>query len=258
LEFVLTPHPETSAGSRDLRESLIFFAVATIGAAAFEAALVPGLVIGGVAWLGPRAVARLHTRGKSKRFGRIKLAEENRPGGARYDDKMKWRTPQLTTSAIKTVTFRVISSSLDFGWNYFLLGEIAAAASLSGVSLIAAPTFYFVHETLWGRIKYGGAVKSNANKAFRIPDDIGNLKVSRAIAKTVTFRLFATASEFGVNYFVVRDFWLAINLSAFSVVVGPFVYLAHEKAWERFGGGRKIDVSPVPSRLPVRPAHYNC
>lgn len=224
----------------------------------FEATLVPGLLIGGVAWLGPRAVGRLHARGKSKSVRRTRLVKENRPVGVRCEDKMKWRTPQLTTSAIKTVTFRVISSGLDFGWNYFLLGEVAAAASLSGVSLIAGPTFYFVHEALWGGIKYAGAVKSDAYKVFRISDDIGGLKVSRALAKTVTFRLFATASEFGVNYFVARDFWLAINLSAFSIIVGPFVYLAHEMAWERFDAGQEIDFSPVSRRLRVRPAHANC
>jgi uncharacterized membrane protein len=40
--------------------------------------------------------------------------------------------------------------------------------------------------------------------------------------------------DFTTNYVVVRDVATAAGLSAFGFVVGPFVYLAHEKVWERF------------------------
>jgi uncharacterized membrane protein len=167
-----------------------------------------------------------------------------------------WKSLPLTTSAAKTITFRVISTGLDFGWNYYLLGEIAAAASLSGVSLVAAPTFYFLHETLWSRIRPKDAAGAGEQSVFRISSDIGGVKVSKAMAKTLTFRLFATASEFGVNYAAVRDLAMATKLSAFGFVAGPFIYLAHERAWERYEANRRAETRPPP-RLLAAPTTQN-
>ena len=37
--------------------------------------------------------------------------------------------------------------------------------------------------------------------------------------------------DFTANYVVVGDLATAVGLSAFAFVVGPFVYLGHEKLW---------------------------
>jgi uncharacterized membrane protein len=58
--------------------------------------------------------------------------------------------------------------------------------------------------------------------------------MSRALAKTITFRTVATIMDFSVTYIVVRDLAVAAGLSAFGFVLGPFVYYGHEKLWERF------------------------
>ena len=58
--------------------------------------------------------------------------------------------------------------------------------------------------------------------------------MSRALAKTITFRTVATIMDFSVTYIVVRDLAVAAGLSAFGFVVGPFVYYGHEKLWDRF------------------------
>jgi uncharacterized membrane protein len=55
------------------------------------------------------------------------------------------------------------------------------------------------------------------------------------LAKTITFRTIATIMDFTTNYVVVGDLATAAGLSAFGFVVGPFVYLGHEKAWGSFG-----------------------
>ena len=41
-------------------------------------------------------------------------------------------------------------------------------------------------------------------------------------------------SEFSANYLFVRDLAAAAGLTAFSVVIAPFVYYVHEKAWDYF------------------------
>ena len=68
---------------------------------------------------------------------------------------------------------------------------------------------------------------------------LGGYSVNRALAKTVTFRTFATTTDFATNYAVVRDLPQAAMLTAFGFFVGPFVYLGHEMAWDLFGRGGK-------------------
>jgi uncharacterized membrane protein len=59
-----------------------------------------------------------------------------------------------------------------------------------------------------------------------------SVKVSRALAKTITYEGVTAVSEFAVNYLFVRDTVAAAGLTAFSVLTSPFVHYAHEKAWD--------------------------
>jgi uncharacterized membrane protein len=79
--------------------------------------------------------------------------------------------------------------------------------------------------------------------------------VSRALAKTITFRTLATVMDFTVNYVAVGDVATAVGLSAFAFVVGPFVYLGHEKLWDYYGSPseRTLD-PPTPTNLLPAPA----
>jgi uncharacterized membrane protein len=56
-----------------------------------------------------------------------------------------------------------------------------------------------------------------------------SVKVSRALAKTVTYEGVTAVSEFSANYRFVRDLAAAAGLTAFSMVISPFVYYVHEK-----------------------------
>lgn len=245
METILPHHRRPAARSSDLSGNVLLVATVAIGAAVVESALVPGILLGSAAWLAPRVFSKLRRSPRYAGAFRTPEQEDAQTPAKRSHDHFGWRNSLITISAAKTVTFRVLSSGLDFGWNYLVLGEIGAAAGLSGFSLIAAPTFYFLHETLWSRVQSNAAGDAKGQGTFQIPSEIGGMKVSKAMAKTVTFRLFATASEFGVNYFVARDLLVATKLSAFSIVAGPFVYLAHERAWERYEASR---LKPVARR----------
>ena len=61
-----------------------------------------------------------------------------------------------------------------------------------------------------------------------------SVKVSRALAKTVTYEGVTAVSEFGANYLFVRDLAATAGLTAFSIVIAPFVYYGHEKAWDYY------------------------
>ncbi len=79
--------------------------------------------------------------------------------------------------------------------------------------------------------------------------------ISRALAKTITFRTLATAMDFTTLYVVVGDAVTAAGLAAFGFVVGPFVYWGHEKAWDHFRSPEASSVAqPVPMKLLPAPA----
>jgi uncharacterized membrane protein len=56
--------------------------------------------------------------------------------------------------------------------------------------------------------------------------------------------------DFTANYVAVGDVATAVGLSAFAVVVGPFVYLGHEKVWDYYTSPAERDVDqPAPAKL---------
>jgi uncharacterized membrane protein len=214
------------------------------GAALLEAALVPALVIGAAAVLAPKYLPKLR-RGlqplfKSTRRTRIEPAVRA-PGS--LEDKMPLAAPSglaIKRALAKTVTYRIIVTTLDFSANYVVIGELATAAGLSAFALVAGPVFYFVHEIAWNKYRssritvdlpvllppWRDAKTAPGEQAFAI---------DRAVAKTITFRTVATTMDFTTNYVVIGDIAAAAGLSAFAFVVGPFIYFFHERVWDRFG-----------------------
>jgi uncharacterized membrane protein len=232
------------------------------GAAIVEAALIPGLLIGGAAVLAPRLLPRGALSGLGDRLRRTAPSpaparaapqtdsEEAAASGApaSFDP---WR------AGIKTITYRLMVTTADFGANYFVIGELATAAGLSSLSLVAGPIAYFAHEAAWHYYGPTSARHANPLEAMvNVPipgiaqggEDgrarFAGVKVSRALAKTVTYEGVTAVSEFSVNYFFVRDLVAAAGLTAFSVVIAPIVYYVHEKAWD-FYDGTKTQSSAV-------------
>ena len=147
----------------------------------------------------------------------------------------------LGRAALKTVTFRIIVTTLDFTVNYLVIGDFATAAGLSTFSLVAGPFFYFLHETSWSY--FGPELRADGEKAETMR--FAGVTMSRALGKTITFRVMATTAEFTTNFVVVGDLATAALLSSFGFVLGPFIYYAHERIWERF------DAPPAEGTAPL-------
>jgi uncharacterized membrane protein len=79
-----------------------------------------------------------------------------------------------------------------------------------------------------------------------------SVKVSRALANTVTYEVVTAVSEFGANYLFVRDLAAAAGLTAFSIVIAPLVYYVHEKAWDYYDATKTR--SPAGPALKLLPA----
>jgi uncharacterized membrane protein len=251
--------PGRAAGGRGGAASDVVTAAAAVGAIAvgvalFEAALVPGLLIGGAAVLAPRCLPLLR-RGLRPLFAAPAAPAPSPSGPSRLPVPALPSIPArfaIKQAVAKTITFRVIVTTLDFTSNYVVLGEVATAAGLSAFALVAGPLFYLGHESAWN---YYGPAGSEVTLPAFLPGR-GRITISRALAKTVTFRTIATAMDFTTLYVVVGDLAIAAGLSAFGFVVGPFVYLGHEMAWDHFTARASQAAAPPPTMLlpPPRPA----
>jgi uncharacterized membrane protein len=237
---------------------------ATLGAVAagialFEVALIPGVLIGGAAVLAPNYLRKSRQKLVEIFSDRANASQTTSAmAGEDYSPSRDLSFPaglKIKRSFAKTITFRVVSSSLDFSWNYILLGEVATAAGLSGIGLLASTVFYFVHETTWNKIRAlskqnNSDVDVNGSRAGNVKKSAANnqwwsLSVNPAVAKTITFRTMATIAEFTTNYAIVRDVPLAGALSAFGLFAGPFVYYGHEKIWDYYS---PVEKPPQPQQ----------
>jgi uncharacterized membrane protein len=224
------------------------------GAALLEAALIPGIVIGAAAALAPAYLPKLR-RGIQSAFDAVQQPREPAPP----DIEAPLPAPRalgIKRAVGKTITYRIIVTTLDFTSNYVVIGELATAAGLSTFALVAGPLFYFAHETCWNyfgpagdtvEFSTGPSVRTDAKLA---PAPEGGFTISRALAKTITFRTIATAVDFTATYVVVGNAATAALLSSFGFVVGPFVYFGHEKLWDYYSAPPEDDVQPpAPARL---------
>jgi uncharacterized membrane protein len=233
------------------------------GAALLEAALIPGVIIGGAAVLAPAYLPKLRRR-LSPLFGSTAQAR-TKPAAARPNQPNAKKSQSVPArfgvkqAVAKTITFRIIVTTLDFSSNLLVIGEVGTAAGLSAFALVAGPLFYFAHEAAWN---YYGPPDGKEKVAVRLPsrsdagpqEASGGLQISRALAKTITFRTLATIMDFSAIYIVVGDLATAAGLSAFAFVVGPFVYLGHEKLWDYYTGPRRAPALELPPPQKLLPA----
>ena len=251
-------------GAQTLPTAIAAVGVIAIGAAIVEAALIPGLAIGAVAVLVPGFLPKLRwnspPRAKPNAQRRITSAP---PPQAASEAAATSAIPagfSIGQALAKTVTFRIIVTTLDFTSNYLVIGELGAAAGLSAFALVTGPVFYFVHEAAWNHFgaaaerrgePWGTAVEValpfpiRRNASGR-PLARQTLTINRALAKTITYRVIATTVEFTATYVVVGNLATAAGLSAFGFVLGPFVYFGHERAWDYFTSP-KMKALPPPT-----------
>jgi uncharacterized membrane protein len=258
-------NPGSVFGSGVVGKVALLGAVAA-GAAIVEAALIPGVLIGGAAVLAPRLLPRNMLSGLGDRLRRAAPSPGASASSTRSAQSPASGEPESfdTWHAVaKTFTYRVIVTTIDFGANYFVIGELATAAGLSSLSLVAGPFAYFAHEVAWHW--FGPVSSRNPNPleaTVRVPIPglgegaengrmpFASIKVSRAFAKTVTYEAVTGVSEFGANYFFIGNVAAAAGLTAFSMVIAPLVYYVHEKGWDYYDS-TKGRSSAAPARKPL-------
>jgi uncharacterized membrane protein len=231
--------------------------VVVAGAALLELAVIPGVLIGGTAVLAPQYLPKLG-RGVRSLFNTsfLRRVEPAAPLPLRADVNAALAPVTIKRAIAKTITFRIIVTTLDFTVNYVVLGEFATAAGLSAFALVAGPLFYLAHETAWNHFSVSDKpvdltlVLPLRQDAESPADAREGFAISRALAKTITYRTIATIVDFTTNYVVVGDLVTAAGLSASGFILGPFVYWGHEKAWDHYGSpAERLPELPPPARL---------
>jgi uncharacterized membrane protein len=235
--------------AQDLVTAAATLGVIAAGAALFEVALIPGILLGGAAMLAPKFVPKVLPtlrRGLEPLFNSTSAAAVGpagpRPAGPGLKAPLNIPAKLAIKQAlIKTVTFRLIVTTLDFTSNYVVLGELGTSAGLSAFAFVVAPLLYLGHEGAWNY--FGPPADAKVT--------VGGVTISRALAKTVTFRVLATAIDFTTLYVVIGDLTTAVGLSAFGFVVGPFVYYGHEWLWDHYGSSGALGPELSTKLLPA-------
>ena len=68
----------------------------------------------------------------------------------------------------------------------------------------------------------------------------GGFTLPHAVLKTITFRAVYAPIDFTSNYIASGSVLTAAGLSALPLLIGPWIYLAHELAWDYFGGPAEL------------------
>jgi uncharacterized membrane protein len=244
-----------------MKQVVIVGVTVLAGAALIEAALIPGLLIGGAAVLAPRYLPKLPNLIRRRKPSATRrrgapvavVSEQGVPDGSNKTSTSFLPKIAMGQAVAKTITYRLIVTTLDFTTNYIVIGELATAAGLSTFNLVAGPLFYFAHEAAWNYVGHpDSGVAVPLLDVERQEVGIGRFTISRALAKTIVFRTLATAMDFTTNFVVVRDVTQAAILSSTGFVLGPFVYYGHEKAWDYFSNrGESLREIPEQKLLPA-------
>jgi uncharacterized membrane protein len=61
----------------------------------------------------------------------------------------------LSRSVVKTISYRMVILILDFVSIYLFTGQVKVAVGFMIVSNVYTTIGYFIHERIWGKIKWG-------------------------------------------------------------------------------------------------------
>ena len=56
---------------------------------------------------------------------------------------------------LKTISWRIIATVISFGIAYFISKDIGIASSIASIQVVVHTIFYYIHERMWNKIKWG-------------------------------------------------------------------------------------------------------
>jgi len=73
-----------------------------------------------------------------------------------------------TRSFAKSVSWRIIATTITISIAYLFTGEVTVALEIGGLDMVIKLIAYFFHERLWGRIRMGKILNPLADVELKI------------------------------------------------------------------------------------------
>lgn len=144
-------------------------------------------------------------------------------------------------SAAKAVSWRMIGTLDTLLLSYILITflgplfgfEPSAEEAFKTASYIAITevvtkmVLYFVHERVWGRIRWGFVMRGERKRETN----------GRSGVKTATWRTIASFDTFALAWFFTGSVATAVSIGGIEVITKLVLYFLHERAWSKIRWG---------------------
>lgn len=144
-------------------------------------------------------------------------------------------------SALKAVSWRAIGTLDTLVLSYLLITylgpllglQLPAEEALKTASYIAITevvtkmVLYFVHERVWGRIRWGLAARGKRKRETN----------RRSGVKTATWRTIASLDTFALAWLFTGNVATAVSIGGIEIITKLVLYFFHERAWSRIHWG---------------------
>jgi uncharacterized membrane protein len=154
---------------------------------------------------------------------------------------------QVPQTALKTVLFHTVATTVTLGVGYVFVQKAALAATLAGIWFVAGPAIYFGHESGWNYFTgpVGGIGGTGAPTVTLRLGPHRRVKLSRAVAKTATWRSITAVTDFTTSFLVTGNPVVAAGYTAASAVVGTGLYYGYEQLWQAYAVSRPEEWTAV-------------
>ena len=148
---------------------------------------------------------------------------------------------KLWRSVVKAISWRTVGTIDTLILSYVLItylgpyfgmesegGEALQAASYIAITeIVTKMTFYFLHERVWSRIKWGISVSGGKRRE----------SYGRTTTKTISWRTIASLDTMMLAWFFTGNIATAISIGGLEIFSKMILYFIHERIWSSLSFG---------------------
>lgn len=138
-------------------------------------------------------------------------------------------------SFAKGATWRLVGTLDTIFLSFLFTGSIGKALKIGGIELFTKIFLFYVHERIWGRLKFGTKEKT-VNGKIKIRE-----LHSRSVVKGISWRVVGSLDTFWIAFFVNQGTGhaaqTAFYITATEVFTKVFLYWVHERVWMKVQWG---------------------
>lgn len=139
-------------------------------------------------------------------------------------------------SFAKGATWRIVGTLDTIFLSFLFTGSIGKALKIGGIELFTKIFLFYLHERIWGKLKYGTKEKI-VNGIIKIRE-----LHSRSVVKGISWRVFGSLDTFWIAFFVNKGSEHAVQTAFYitgtEVFTKVFLYWVHERVWMKVRWGR--------------------